>query len=205
MIRAGHRTPARRAPQATGRLGGGWVAPFGQMLVVGLAVTALALPGVTLPAAMAAGVRNLDRHLTHRPDSLVSLVVDAARAARTGWWVGLVWAAVVGALVVNVRLVLVAPVPMGEAVAVLSGLSAVAVTVVVLRAAALWRPGSGWRALILQAAQDCVSRWGPTCTVVAGIGAAAVLVWMLPPLVVLTPGMVALALVATAREAPEGR
>ncbi|WP_348786475.1 hypothetical protein [Leifsonia sp. NPDC080035] len=191
----------RSAPPLDGmrRFGGRGVGAFGEMLVVGLAVTALSLPIVTAVPALAAGVRHLEGHLTDRPDSVRSLFSLAWSAIRSGWLSGLASAAVVGMLLVNVALGVQGLVPGGGALAVVSGVLAAAVAVVACRVAALWAPGSRWGSLWREGAALAVGDPVGSLLVLAGLGVGLVVAWMLPPLIVIAPGLTAVALVAAER------
>ena len=123
MSRVSGAAARRREPEV---FGGRRVAAFGETLVVGLAVTALALPLVTAAPALAAGARHLTNHVEGRSDTVGSLFRDGWRAIRTGWLFGLASAAVVGVFVI-VFLILgylgvQAPSPFGERVSQLGTL-----------------------------------------------------------------------------------
>lgn len=198
MSTAENRTPP---PEHLRRFGGGSVALFGEMLVVGLAVTALALPLVTAVPAVAAGVHHLDRHLTARSDGLRDLLDDAWRAARTGWRVGAGTALVLALLGMNVALGVQGLVPGGTPLAVVSGVFAVVVAAVAVRAASLWEPGADWRELLREAAYLTAADPVGTGYVLTGLGVAGVVAWMFLPLIVITPGMLAVAALAARRRA----
>ena len=85
MSRVSGAAARRREPEV---FGGRRVAAFGETLVVGLAVTALALPLVTAAPALAAGTRHLTNHVEGRSDTVGSLFRDGWRAIRTGWLFG---------------------------------------------------------------------------------------------------------------------
>ena len=188
----------RGAPAVDGmrRFGGRGVAAFGEMLVVGLAVTALSLPVVTAAPALAAGVRHLEDHLGERPDTVRGLFSLAWQAIRTGWLSGLASAAVLGLLLLNVALGSQGLVPGGAALAVVSGALAAAVAVVVCRVAARWAPGRRWSQLWREGAAAAIGDPVGSLLVLAGIGVGLVVAWMLPPLIVIAPGLTAVALVA---------
>ncbi|HEY0187088.1 MAG TPA: hypothetical protein VGC67_06335 [Cellulomonas sp.] len=186
-------------PEQLRRFGGGAVAPFSQMLVVGLVVCAFSLPVVTALPALAAGVCHLEQHLQARRDGWSDLVRLCWDAVRTGWWVGLAGTALAGLLAVNVSAGLQGLVPGGLLVAGTSAAAGAAVAVVAARTAALWTPGASWPVLVRAAARLSWTDPVGTVLVLLGYGMSAVVVWMLPPLVVITPGMLAVALVAVER------
>lgn len=200
--RAARDTRTRVAPEQLHRFGGGAVAPVSQMLTVGLVVCALSLPLVTALPALAAGVHHLDEHLRAGRDGWGDLLRRSWDAVRTGWWLGLAATALVGLLAVNVSAGLHDLVPGGRLVAVTSGALLAGVVLVAARTAALWCPGTpraGWVALVRTAARVSVTDPVGSVFVLLGVGVSAVVVWMLPPLVVITPGMLAVALLAAER------
>jgi hypothetical protein len=73
------------------------------------------------------------------------------------------------------------------------------VVVVAARTAALWTPGARWADLVRTGARVAGSDPVGSVFVLLGVGVSAVVVWMLPPLVVITPGMLAVALLAAER------
>ena len=178
------------------------MAAFGEMLVVGLVVVALSLPVITFVPALAAGVRHLENHLAGERDTVRDLFSLGWRAIRSGWVFGLASTAVIGLLLMNVALSLQGVVPGGTMFALLSGALALGVLVVVCRVTALWKPGlrwsEQWRNGRVVAANDPVG----SVLVVVGIGVAATVVWMLPPLIVIAPGLIVGALVAAERRRP---
>jgi hypothetical protein len=187
------------APEQLRQFGGGAVAPFSQMLQVGLVVCALSLPLVTALPALAAGVCHLDRHLRAHRDGWGDLLGLCWAAVRTGWWLGLTVTALAGVLAMNVSAGALGLVPGGRAVAVTSAAVGAGVAVVAARTAALWSPGASWPTLVREGARLSWTDPVGTVFVVVGFGVPAVVVWMLPPLVVITPGMLAVALVAAER------
>jgi hypothetical protein len=183
----------------TRRHSGENLAGFAEMLVVGLGVAVLSLPVVTAIPALAAGVHHLDEHARGGRDSIGRLLHFGVQAIRSGWWFGALSAVVVVALVANAVLASSDAVPGGSVVAVASGLAAAVAATIACRVAALWRPGrtwgSMWRRGRILAFEDPIG----SVFVLCGIVVAAVVVWMLPPLVVIAPGLVALATVAAER------
>lgn len=194
-------TPARR-PRASGserRFGGARVGAFGEMLVIGLGVAVLSLPLVTLAPAVAAGVRHLDAHLQHEQDSVSRLARLGVQAVRSGWWFGVASALILGLLLLNVIGGMQGLLPGGTVLAAVSGALAAVVAVATLRTAALWHPGAGWRALWREGRDLVVDDPIGDLFVLIGIGMAVTVVWMLPPLIVIAPGMIVVSLVAAER------
>lgn len=189
----------RLAPEAMRRFGGGGISAFAEMLVIGLGITALALPLVTLVPALAAGTRHLDEHLEHRGDSLRDLFRLGWQAIRSGWLFGAASFAVLALLLTNVALGMQGLVPGGTALAVVSGVLAVAVAVVVCRVASLWSPGSSWAELWRSGRTLAIDDPIGSSFVLLGILVSVTVVWMLPPLIVIAPGLLAVSIVAAER------
>lgn len=178
------------------RFGGGMVGPFGELLVVGLVVTALSLPLVTAVPALAAGTHHLRRHLSARSDTVGELVAAAWSAIRSGWWAGLCVAALIGLLTLNVSLGVQGLVPGGGPLAIVSAFLGVTVAVVASRAASLWHPGASWGQLLRQARELTLTDPVGSLYILTGLGVSAVVAWMFLPLIIITPGMIAITLVA---------
>ncbi|SDE17368.1 hypothetical protein [Glycomyces harbinensis] len=188
-----------RGPEHLVRFGGGSLALFGEMIVVGLVVTAASLPLVTAVPAIAAGVHHLDRHVTDRGDGLGEFLSAVRRAARGGLAVGAATALVVGLLGLNVALGVQGLVPGGAPLAVVSAAFAVVIAVVAVRAASLWEPSARWRELLREAAHLTTADPAGTAYILIGLGVAAVVSWMFLPLIVIAPGMLAVAMLAARR------
>jgi hypothetical protein len=175
------------------------------MLVVCLAVAVLCVPVVTALAAFAAGCRHLNRFIDHEATSLPLLARDFWLAWTQGW--GWAWSAGASVLVLvgaaDLALLLnQAPgfrPPGGALAAALTAAVVVLVLVVMMWAAAVWEPGSRWREVAAVAARQALVDWPGSGLVATGLLVSAVLVWMLPVLVILGPGLWCFAVVATDR------
>lgn len=178
---------------------GSRLAAFGEMLVVGLGVTLMSLPLVTVVPALAAGARHLDDHVSGERDTVGGLLRHGRQAIRSGWPFGLCVLVVSVMLCLNIALGVQALVPGGTAFAILSGVLLSAVLVVACRVAALWRPGASWRSLWRSGRTLTLEDPVGSVFVLLGLGVSATVVWMLPPLIVIAPGLVAVALVAAER------
>lgn len=192
--------PKEVAPEHLRRFGGGALGPFSQMLVVGLAVCLLSLPLVTAVPALAAGALQFASHLEATDDSLKALwkrFLEAFRAG--GWLVGIATVGVLALLVASAVASLQGFIPGGLVIGWITVAIAVIGAVIVSRAASLWRPGAQWQPLLIEAAELTVIDPIGSLFVLSGYGIAAVVVWMLPPLVVIAPGLVVLTLVASER------
>lgn len=181
------------------RFGGAGVGAFGEMLVIGLTVTALSLPLVTLVPALAAGARQLGAHLDHEPDSVRSLLSRGVLAIRSGWWFGALSVLVVGMLLLNALGAAQGLLPGGVPFAAVSGLLAAIAALAVLRTAALWQPGERWGRLWQRGRDAVVDDPIGDALILTGLAVAITVVWMLPPLVVVAPGLVVVSLVAAER------
>lgn len=187
-------------PEQLQRFGGGAVGPFAQMLLVGLLVCALSLPLVTAVPALAAGVGQLDAHLSARDDSLRGFWNRFVGALRQGgWWVGIATAALLVVIALNASGSFQGLVPGGALIGWASVVVGVGIALVASRAAALWHPGARWTSLLRAGADLAQTDGVGNLFILLGYGVSAVIVWMLPPLIVITPGMVALAIVASER------
>lgn len=184
-------------PRDTTGIGQGAFGLFGAVLTVGLTVSVLALPVVTLLPALAAGSAHLRRHLTRRQDRLIDLAADIRSAIR-----GRVWRVVLGTtglfglLIANGWTAASGALPGGQAVLVGTVAVAAGVVLVLLRTVGRWAPGDDWPDVVRVAARDTGADPVGTVLLAVGLGLCAMLVWMLPALVVLIPGLLALATVA---------
>ncbi|WP_431075012.1 hypothetical protein [Microbacterium phyllosphaerae] len=181
------------------RFGGAGVSAFGEMLVAGLGVAVLALPLVTLAPAVAAGVRHLDAHLDHEQDSVRRLASLGLQAIRSGWWFGLASTVVMGLLMLNTIGGMQGLLPGGTVLALVSGALAAVVAVATLRTAALWHPGARWSQLWRAGRNLVLDDPIGDAFVLIGVGVAITVVWMLPPLIVIAPGLIVVSLVAAER------
>ena len=189
----------RLAPESMRRFGGGGISAFAEMLVIGLGITALALPLITLVPALAAGTRHLDEHLEHRGDSLRDLFRLGWQAIRSGWLFGAASFAVLALLAFNVMLGLQGLIPGGVAFAAVSGALAIAALVVICRIASLWTPGSKWSQMWRSGRTLAIDDPIGSVFVLVGILVSVTVVWMLPPLIVIAPGLLAVSIVAAER------
>ncbi|WP_110589477.1 hypothetical protein [Microbacterium suaedae] len=191
--------PARN-PGATGAF-----ALFGEALLVGILVTAAGLLVVTLPAALAAGIRHLRRFVRGDGSPLEAFWRDLLRALPTGLIVGVAAAAIAGILALDIALAGSGALPGGGAIAAAGWLVAGLAGGALLLACASWDPDAGWSGA-LRAIPGAVSAdpAGAIYHVVAAafVGLAA---WMLIPLTIPALGCAALAAVAVPARARSGR
>jgi hypothetical protein len=134
---------------------------FSETLLAGLLVLVLSIPLVTIPAAYAAGIAHLERHLSGRDDSLRALWGTFRLALPGSWKLGITTAAAAVVIGLNLLLALVGQLP-GRAVILPATLVlAAAAAVLLLRTAAAWSDFSG----------DAAG-WGATGPAATGAGPA---------------------------------
>ncbi len=189
------------APERRATFGGGRFGLFSEVLVVGLGVSVLSLPVVTVLPALAAGAAHVRRHLSGETDRVVDLWHEFVAALRGAWPYALASLALLVLLWFNTAVAGTGQLPGGTGVLVLSLAVAAMLAVVLLRAAGGWRRGASWR----QVMRDAGARAGDDLVgsglLVVAMGLCGVIVWMLPPLAVLVPGLLALAVVAVEHRA----
>ncbi|GLY07859.1 hypothetical protein [Actinoplanes sp. NBRC 101535] len=164
---------------------------FGEVLLTGVLVTLASLGLITaLPAAIA-GAGHLRRHINGEGGSTVYADFRAALAGLPGLSAGLPLLAAV--LTWN----LTAGRQAGPVAFTASLLVAALGAITVVRLAGSWRPGSvfAFRSSLRQTVSDPV---GSALIAGALLGAVAV-GWMLPPLALVTPGLLLLAALAVNR------
>ncbi|MDR7382848.1 Poxvirus protein I5 [Promicromonospora iranensis] len=181
---------------------------LGETLLTGLLVLVGSLPLVTLPAALAAGVAHLRRHLGGYDTSVRTFVRDWVAAVRGLWLLGVLVVLAVVVVVVNTGLTASGALPGSSAVRWVTWVVAVCAAVVLVRAAAAWSdddtaPGStatpgtgGVRQLLSRGAARARDDVAGSALLVAALAMCVVLVWMLTPLVLVTGGLLSLAAVA---------
>ncbi|WP_347976871.1 DUF624 domain-containing protein [Microbacterium sp. ProA8] len=174
----------------------GAFALFGEVLLTGLLVTVAGLLVVTLPAALAAGIRHLRRYAGAEQSHVRTFWQDWRRALPGGVVVGIVAVALAVLLLLDIDLANSGALPGGPLIAVIGWAGLLIAAVAVLLAAGAWTPERGWRPAVRgipsSIARDPIGA--------AYLAAAAVLVvvmtWMLAPLVVAGLGCAAFAVMA---------
>jgi hypothetical protein len=172
---------------------------FGECLLAGLLTFALALPLVTLLPALAAGCAHIRAHVDGETTSVRAYFARFGDAFPGS--VPFSLAAVAAFAVVTVDgLLLRTAVPGGAFVAAFCGLAAAALSVVLLRAAATWSPGSSWRHLVREAAaRAATSDPSGSLLLVMALALLVIVTWQLLPLAVPMVGCVLMAAVAVER------
>ncbi|KPI28060.1 hypothetical protein OK074_6868 [Actinobacteria bacterium OK074] len=153
-------------------------AVFAECLLTGVWIAVASLGVVTYPAAFAAGVRHLRRRTSHVAGGWRQFVADFRAAVRGGWAAGLAgWGAVAVAWV-DVQAVR-AGIPGGQLVGAVGLFALLGAAVALLRAAAVWEPGTSWRALLADAGRRTVLDPAGSFLLVGGlvvVGCSALLV-----------------------------
>lgn len=198
MRRARTRRPeadgsALRWPGAANRF-----ALFGEVMWVGILVVACSLPIVTLPAALAAGIRHLRRYLAAEASGAGLFLRDAARASIGGSIIGAI--AVLGGALLgwDVLLAFGGRLPGGPVVGAVGAAGLVALAILVLLAAAGWTPERGWRHAVRSAPAAVGGDPVGATYLLAGIVLTVVVSWQLIPLIVPGIGCLVFATVAVA-------
>jgi len=195
---------------------------FSETLLAGVLVLVLSIPLVTIPAAYAAGIAHLERHLSGRDDSLRALWGTFRSALPGSWKLGITTAAAAVVIVLNLLLTMVGQLP-GQAVVLPATLVlAVAAAILLLRTAAAWsdfaghpadaatrsgqaaKRSSAWPAAIEAAKTLSLRDWTGSLLLAAALFAAVVFVWMLAALFVVVPGTLILASAAVKMRSTRG-
>lgn len=174
---------------------------FGEVLSVALVTALLWLPVLTVLPALAAGAAHLRRYLEGRSDPVRLVLADFVACCRGVWGYALALLVIGFLLVLNVDIATYTALPGGSVLRVLSYLVGAGAVVVVLRAtgrraaAQLTGETTTWTRCLRGAVE--LSRHDPagSALLAAAAGVCAVIVWMLPALLVLVPGLLALAVV----------
>ena len=185
------------ARRSGGKRLGASLALFGEVVIVGVLVAVLALPVVTALPALAAGAAHLRRHLSGDSVRVADLLRDFAAACRSLWAAGL--AAAVAALVLlwNLSLAQADVLPGAGGLLLVTPLMMAALGVLVLRAAAGWRPERAEPlSLVRESAEGAVRDPAGSVLLAFAWLMCAVFVWMLLPLALVAGGLLALAGIA---------
>lgn len=192
---------ARRVP------GEGRFALLGETLLTGLLVLVGSLLVVTLPAALAAGVAHLRRHLGGYDTSVRAFGRDWLTAVRELWLLGVLLVVALVVVVLNTGLTTSGALPGSSAVRWVTWTAAACAAVILVRAAAAWSddpvpgpdtaPGTGRvRQLLSRGTTRFRDDVAGSALLVAALVMCVVLVWMLTPLVLVTGGLLSLAAAA---------
>ncbi|MEH3090044.1 MAG: hypothetical protein PGN24_10765 [Microbacterium arborescens] len=183
--------PRPRNPGAAGAF-----ALLGEVLLVGLLMTAVSLAVVTAPAALAAGVRHLRRYVAAEDSRLGLFWADVRAGLLGGAGIGIAALAATLVLLLDIDLARSGFLPGGAVVEAVGWAGLAAVAVALLLSAGAWTPELGWRGAI-RAIPDAAR--GDVVGVLYLLATAAfvvVVTWALPPLLIAGIGCAALAVVA---------
>ncbi|SDS88037.1 hypothetical protein SAMN04489860_2607 [Paraoerskovia marina] len=204
------REAAAAKEERAGRAGLSFV---GEWLLVALLTFIGSLLLVTFPAALAAGVAHLRRHVTGRDTRLALYWRDLGRSLRVLWPAGLVLPALVVVVNLNLLMARSGSLPGAGAVVVATLVLALGVAVVVVRSAAAWSRTTGLRrepsprfAELSRLAWDrTVADWSGSLLVALAVVGCIGLVYAYRPLVVLVGAVLAVVLLGVeARRARRG-
>lgn len=184
------RAPAR-FPGAKGAF-----ALFGEVLLTGLLVTAGGILVVTLPAALAAGIRHLRRYVNAEQSHAATFWQDWRKALPGGLVVGVVGVALAIVLMLDIDLANSGALPGGGLISIVGWVGLVVGATGVLLAAGAWTPERGWRPAVRSIPSAVASDPIGAGYVAAASVLAGVVTWMLVPLLIAGLGCVAFAVVA---------
>jgi uncharacterized membrane protein YesL len=184
------RDPAR-FPGATGAF-----ALFGEVLLTGLLITVAGLPVVTLPAALAAGIRHLHRHLNAEQSHVATFWREWRAAFRSSVMLGVATAALAIVLTVDITLANSGVLPGCLIVVVIGWVGLVAAGTALLVAAAAWSPEPGWRTAYRSIPTTLITDPLGVAILAAAVILVGVITWMLTPLVIAGLGCAALAAIS---------
>ena len=183
--------PPARFPGATGAF-----ALFGEVLLTGVLVTIAGIAVVTLPAALAAGIRHLRRYLHAEASPVRFFWRDVRSALPGGLLVGLAGVLLAGLLLLDIDLAGSGMLPGGPVIAVIGWTGLVFAAVALLSAASAWSPERGWRAALSGVPAMLRADLRGALFLAATAGFVGIATWMLVPLIVPALGCAALAVVA---------
>lgn len=177
---------------------------FSETLLAGLLVLVLSIPLVTIPAAYAAGITHLKRHLAGRDDSVRGLWSLFKEALPGSWKLGLTTAAAAVVIVLNLLLAWVGQLPGRGVVLPATLVLAAGAAIVLLRTASAWSDGQPtgatgnnmWHQALRTGKDISLRDWTGSLLLAAALFCAVVFVWMLAALFVVVPGTLILAAAA---------
>ena len=188
-------TLAEREPARFPGAKGGF-ALFGEVLLTGMLVAAGGLAIITLPAALAAGIRHLRRYANAEQSHVKTFWQDYRSALPGGLVVGVAVSALALVLMLDIDLANSGALPGGPAIAVIGWAGLVAVATALLVAAGAWAPEHGWRTAVRRVPSIVAADPIGAVYLAAAAVLAGVVTWMLVPLVIAGLGCAAFAVVA---------
>ena len=175
---------------------------FGEVMLVGILVVVVSLPIITLPLALAAGVRHLRRFLASDDARLSLFWADIRHGFGAKLLFGLAVLGLAVVLLLDVDLAGTGALPGGLVVAVVGWVGLAALALVVLGYAGSWAPGMTGRAAVRAGLVTLRSDLVGTAYLLASAGFTAIVTWQLAPLIMPALGCVALAIVAIPERRP---
>lgn len=176
-----------------------------ETMLVGVVVLIASIPLVTALPALAAGARHLRRHIDGGDDSFGALLREVRLGVARLWKAGVTFPALLGLLAFNAWFLTANPIPGGRLIATATAVLMAGVVVVALRVAATWdgEPLSTHqvKAAARRAGQDLTG----SALLLAAVGTAGVLVWMLTPLAAVVGGLLAFAALSVETRFRTGR
>lgn len=169
---------------------------FGEVLLVGLLVVLVGVLVVTLPIALAAGIRHLARYIAAEDSRLGLFWRDVRAGIAGGSVVGLIAAVIAVVLAVDIDLARSGFLPGGGVIEAVGWTGLAALAVGLLIAAGAWDPRTGWRAAVRSVPAIVRSDLRGLVFYVAAVALVVILTWMLPPLLPAALGCAVLAVVA---------
>jgi hypothetical protein len=169
---------------------------FAEALLAGALVLVLSLPLVTIPAAYAAGISHLERHLSGRDDSIRALWGTFRSALPGSWKLGTTTAVGAAVVVLNLLLATVGQLPGRTVVLPATLVLATSAAVFLLRTAAAWSTHHDWRLSVAEAKVVSLRDFSGSLLLVAALFMCVVFVWMLVALFMVVPGALILAAAA---------
>lgn len=178
-------------PGATAKFG-----LFGEVLAVGLLMTVVALGVVTLPLALAAGIRHLRRFVAAEDSRAALFWEDVRVGILPSLGIGLPAALLAGVLAADVVLASSGALPGGEIIGVVGWAGLLALAVTLLVTAGAWTPERGWLAALRSVPGAIRADAVGAAYLAAAAVFAGVVTWALAPLFIAGIGCAALAVVA---------
>ncbi|MFB8892147.1 MULTISPECIES: hypothetical protein [Microbacterium] len=183
--------PQLRHPGAVGAF-----ALLGEVLLIGLLIGGVSLAVVTLPVALAAGVRHLRRYVAADDSRLSLFWADVRAGLLPGAAVGLVTLVVTLILLLDIDLARSGFLPGGVVIEAVGWAGLAALAVALLTAAGSWSPELGWRGAVRAIPDAARGDVVGSLYLLATAAFVVIVTWALPPLFVAGIGCAALAVVA---------
>ncbi|UFU05879.1 hypothetical protein [Ruania halotolerans] len=173
---------------------------FAELMSTSVVVLALCLPVLTAPAALAAGVTHLRRHLEGRSDTVREMLADFRRQLRGSWLAAAGALLLAFVLVLNLDIARFTALPGAEMIRVVSIAGLVAVVLVLLRTVELrgLDPHGTWRSAVTDGARLAAGDPVGSVLLLTAVGLCVTIVWMYALLVILVPGLLTFAVVGVA-------